>query len=90
MRREALDLLRTADGSLPLAAMAEMAMKDSNPEIRSEALDVMVEKLAAGQLPEGSHQMVMASLERGLRDPDPEVREAAETLIEELETPRKR
>ncbi len=90
LRREALDLLRAADGSLPLAAMADVALKDSSPEIRSEALDVMVEKLVSGQLPEGSQQVVMASLERGLRDPDAEVREAAEALIEELRNPKEK
>jgi hypothetical protein len=87
LRGEALDLLRAADGSLPLAAMADVALKDSSPELRSEALEVMVEKLVSGQLPADSQPVVRASLERGLRDPDPEVREAAEALIEELKTP---
>jgi len=75
IRAAALELLEDQGETLPLAPVARMAREDDNPELRMQALEVL------GDL---EPELAVGPLIQALQDSDPEVREFATDLLEDL------
>ncbi len=75
IRAAALELLEDNGESLPSAPVARMAREDDNPELRMQALEVL------GEL---EPEIAVGPLTQALQDSDPEVRELATELLEDL------
>jgi hypothetical protein len=75
LRESAMDALKGGDGPVPFEPLSEMAMKDSDPLNRMEALTLLAVR---------NGQAAMEPIEQALNDPDPGVSNVAVRLLEDL------
>lgn len=85
VRGTALSLLMSSFDAVPIGPLASMATQDANPEFRMDAMSLMTDQLFKDERPEQDWAAVTAALNRGLSDPDPDVREQAEMLLPTLD-----
>jgi HEAT repeats len=72
VREAALFVLENGDGPVPLEPLSQVAMNDGRPQHRMAALMLLAER---------NGQEAQGPLKQALKDPDPEVREMAQTLL---------
>ena len=84
VRTDALNHLKMTSEPLPLEPLAQMTATDSNPDLRMEAMTMMVDQLSAEERTKEDWALAQASLSRSLSDPHPDVREQAEMLLADL------
>lgn len=75
VRAAALRLVQATGGMLPEGLVRRVASRDASPNLRIQALDLLVVRQGA---------RARAALRQALWDPDPEVRETALRLLERL------
>ena len=84
VRDTALNLLKSSFDPVPIGPLASMAMGDHNPESRMDAMTLMTEQLMTEERTKEDWATVTATLNRGLSDPHPDVREQAAMLLPDL------
>ena len=84
VRETALNLLKSSYDPVPLSPLASMATLDQNPELRTEAMMLMTDQLFLEDRTKEDWVTVTAALNRGLSDPDANLRELAALLLPEL------
>jgi hypothetical protein len=84
VRTDALNHLKMTSEPLPLGPLAQMAATDSNPDLRMEAMSLMVDQLSAEERTKEEWAVARTSLSGSLSDPHPDVREQAEMLLSDL------
>jgi len=84
VRDTALNLLMSSFDPVPIGPLASMATRDNNPESRMEALSLMTDQLFTEERTKEDWATVTATLNQGLSDPDPNVRDQAEMLLPDL------
>lgn len=83
VREAALDVLRSSSDVVPIQSLASVATHDTNPAFRIGAMSLLVDQLGKEEGPsEEDRNMVRATLQQGLADSDPRVREQASMLLE--------
>lgn len=75
VRSTAMDALDGYEGSVPQGTLSHMALNDSNPGLRIQALDLLVERFGDQATP---------TLNQARHDPDPRVGRMASELLTEL------
>ena len=75
VRSTAMDALDGYEGSLPQGTLSHMALNDSNPGLRIQALDLLVERFGA---------QATSTVQAARNDPDPRVSRMASELLTEL------
>ena len=75
VREVSLGMMESLEGPLPLAAVRDIALHDSEPALRIHALDLLVDR-------EGPHSLT--TLKEARMDPDPTVSQTAEQIIDNL------
>ena len=81
VREAALDVLKSSLDPVPIASLASMAAQDTNPAFRKEAMTLLMDQLAKDEPSQDDIDTVRSTLNRGLGDPDPGVREFAAMLL---------
>jgi len=84
VRDTALNLLKSSFDPVPIGPLASMATGDTNAESRMDAMTLMTEQLFTDERTEDDWATVTATLNRGLSDPDPDVRDQAALLLPDL------
>src|SRR5262249_36621935 len=84
VRDTALNLLKLSFDAVPIGPLASMATLDNNPESRMEALSLMTEQLFMDDRTKEDWATATATLNQGLSDPDPNVRDQAAMLLPDL------
>jgi HEAT repeat protein len=84
VRETALNLLKSAYDPAPLSPLASMSTLDKNPDFRTEAMMLMTDQLFMEDRTKEDWATVTAALNRGLSDPDANLRELAALLLPEL------
>ena len=75
VREVALEGLKQVSGDVPIEPLAEVALEDPNPELRMEALRLSAETCG---------ETALDTLKQGVLDPDPQVSDLAQDMLEEL------
>jgi HEAT repeats len=78
VRATALEVLRDTSTSVPVERLTRLAREDGNAHVRMDALTLL-----ADHAPEAARE----ALEAALQDAEPDVREHAERLLEDAESP---
>ena len=81
VREAALDVLKSSLDPVPISSLASMAVQDTNPVFRKEAMTLLLDQLAKDEPSQEDIDTVRATLNQGLGDPDPGVREFATMLL---------
>ena len=84
VRETALNLLKSSYDPVPIGPLASMATLDKNPDFRTEAMTLMTDQLFTEDRTKEDWATVTAALNRGLSDPDANLRELAAMLLPEL------
>ena len=84
VRNTALNLLKSSFDPVPIGPLASMATLDANPESRMDAMTLMTDQLFMDERTKEDRATVTATLNRGLSDPDPDVRDQAAMLLPDL------
>ncbi len=84
VREAAIDYLQSAYDPLPMAPLADLVRKETNPELRIEALSLLADQMSAGDRTREDLALAVSSANRALTDPNPDVRDQAEMTLEEL------
>ena len=84
VRETALNLLKSSYDPVPIGPLASMATLDKNPDFRTEAMMLMTDQLFMEDRTKEDWATVTAALNRGLSDPDANLRELAALLLPEL------
>lgn len=83
VREAALEILRYSTEPVPISSLAAVATQDSNPAFRVGAMSLLIDQLGKEEGPsEADRNVVRATLQQGLADPDPQVREQASMLLD--------
>jgi hypothetical protein len=77
IRETALEVMANMDQPFISELLGEMALRDSDPQIRLEALNLLADH--------GQDEILRDTLMKSAEDPDQDVRETAEHLLETLE-----
>ena len=83
VREAALEILRYSTEPVPISSLAAVATQDANPAFRVGAMSLLIDQLGKEEGPsEEDRNMVRTTLQQGLADPDPQVRDQASMLLE--------
>lgn len=84
VRQAALETMKSTFEPLPLTALTSMASNERNPDLLIDALTIMTDTVAAGTGSRDDRAALLALLTHNSVDPNPDVREHAMSLLEEL------
>ncbi len=76
VREVALEMLEEADEPVPIEPLVKVALTDSSSQIRMNALELLVDT---------DEKAALEPLKQALRDPDPQISNLAQELLEDVE-----
>ena len=84
IRQAALHLMKSSSEPVPLASLANMVSTEKNPETFIDVLTLISDSASEGTWTIEERDAVVAALTRGTLIPDPDVRDEAQSLLDEL------